>query len=80
MYGNLRKCLNNKGISVRAAALAIGMPEATFRTKLDLEGRMFSVDEAFAIKDGLFPEIEMRYLFKNTSNEVENAPTQENAS
>ena len=45
MYQNLEKCLKQKGLSVNAAAKVIGMPEATFRTKLG--GRSFSIDEAF---------------------------------
>lgn len=65
MYVNLKKCLKTKGISTRAAALTIGMPEATFRAKMSIDGRLFSTDEAFAIKDELFPEMELRYLFKN---------------
>ena len=69
MYENLEKCLKMKGLSVNAAAKAIGMPEATFRTKLG--GRTFSIDEAFEIIDNLFPEYDMRYLFKRVPNETE---------
>lgn len=63
MYANLRKSLENKNISFRAAALTIGMPEVTFRSKMDFDGRYFTVDEAFAIRDELLPEMNMRYLF-----------------
>lgn len=69
MYVNLDKCLTQKGISVNAAAKAIGMPEATFRTKL--RDRAFDTEEAFEIIDNLFPEYDMRYLFKRVSGEVE---------
>lgn len=37
------------------------MPESTFRKKVN--DRCFSVEEAFLIKDNLFPEADMRYLF-----------------
>ncbi|MBE6858302.1 MAG: hypothetical protein E7498_02560 [Ruminococcus sp.] len=62
MYVNLCDHLKKKGLSVNAAAAAIGMPEATFRTKV--QNRSFSVEEAFSIKENLFPELDIFYLFK----------------
>lgn len=62
MYANLLENLQRKGISINAAALAIGMPEATFRTKI--QNRSFYVEEAFYIKENLFPELDFKYLFK----------------
>lgn len=62
MYANLIDSLRKKGISINAAAAAIRMPESTFRTKAN--DRSFSVEEAYLIKDNLFPEVDMRYLFK----------------
>jgi hypothetical protein len=62
MYANLEKSLKQKGLSVRAAAAAVGMPEATFRTKLN--ERSFDVEEAFKIRDDLFPELDIFYLFE----------------
>lgn len=62
MYTNLDNSLKQKGISLYAAASAIDMPEATFRTKL--QSRSFSVDEAFMVKRHLFPEMDIFYLFK----------------
>lgn len=62
MYSNLLDELNKKGISINAAAKIIDMPEATLRTKI--QSRSFDVDEAFALRDNLFPEFDMRYLFK----------------
>lgn len=64
MYANLLENLQRKGISINAAALAIGMPEATFRTKI--QDRSFYVEEAFYIKENLFPELDFKYLFKRT--------------
>lgn len=49
------------------AALAIGMPEATFRTKV--QDRSFYVEEAFYIKENLFPELDFKYLFKKSDEE-----------
>ena len=63
MYSNLLDELNKKGISINAAAKIIDMPEATLRTKI--QSRSFDFDEAFALRDNLFPEFDMRYLFKN---------------
>ena len=69
MYTNLEKALKQKGLSVNAAAKLIDMPEATFRTKLG--GRSFSVDEALEIIDNLFPEYDLRYLFRREATDDE---------
>lgn len=63
MYKNLDKELKAKGISVNAAAAAIGMPEPTFRGKMNVAERSFSFDEAVNIKLNLFPELDIFYLF-----------------
>lgn len=64
MFTNLDRELNNGRISWRAAAKAIDMPEATFRSKIK-DGN-FSIDEAFNIKKMLFPQFELEYLFEKT--------------
>lgn len=64
MYCNLENELKRKGLSVNAAAAAIGMPEPTFRGKLSIEDRSFSIEEAIRIKLNLFPELDIFYLFK----------------
>lgn len=46
------------------AALAIGMPEPTFRGKLTIKDRSFTFEEAARIKVNLFPELDIFYLFK----------------
>lgn len=69
MYANLLENLQRKGISINAAALAIGMPEATFRTKV--QDRSFYVEEAFYIKENLFPELDFKYLFKKSDEEAQ---------
>lgn len=62
MYTHLEKAIKAKGISINAAASAIGMPEPTFRGKIT-EGRSFSIEEAMRIKINLFPEYDIAYLF-----------------
>lgn len=64
MYIHLENELKKKGISINAAAAAIGMPEPTFRGKMSLD-RSFSIEEAIRIKMNLFPELDILYLFKN---------------
>lgn len=64
MYRNLENELKRKGLSVNAAAAAIGMPEPTFRGKLSVKDRSFSIEEAIRIKLNLFPELDIMYLFK----------------
>lgn len=64
MYANLLSSLNCKGISVNAAAKVVGMPESTLRTKIYERG--FGLEEAFMIRDNLFPEYDIRYLFERT--------------
>ena len=71
-YRRLMDALQSKGVSNRAAAATISMPEATFRVKINgqTEGG-FTMDEAIAIKTNLFPEMDIIYLF--TRNEADRA-------
>ena len=64
MYENLKTALKNKGISNNAAAAAIGMPEPTFRGKMTVRDRSFSIEEAIHIKLNLFPELDIMFLFQ----------------
>ena len=64
MYANLLESLKKKGISLNAAAAAAGMPEATFRTKA--QDRSFYFEEAIRIRENLFPEMDLIYLFEKT--------------
>lgn len=68
MYENLKNALKSKGISNNAAAAAIGMPEPTFRGKMTVQDRSFSIEEAISIKLNLFPEMDMMYLFRRTDD------------
>lgn len=68
MYTNLNDSLKRKGLSVSATAKLLSMPEATFRTKL--QERSFSVEEAIKIKENLFPELDIFYLFKRDEKRI----------
>lgn len=62
MHKKLLNSLQNNGISINGATAAIQMLEATFRTKA--QKRSFYFEEAFEIRDNLFPELDLRFLFK----------------
>lgn len=68
MYENLSKALKSKGISNNAAAAAIGMPEPTFRGKMTVKDRSFTIEEAIEIKNNLFPEMDITYLFEREAD------------
>lgn len=67
MYTNLNDSLKRKGLSISAAAKLLSIPEATFRTKL--QERSFNVEEAIRIKENLFPELDIFYLFKRDTTD-----------
>lgn len=73
MYNNLKLALQSKGISYNAAAAYIGMPEPTFRGKMTVEERSFSVEEAIRIKLNLFPEMDIMYLFRRSEKNQKGA-------
>ncbi len=63
-YKRLIDAMQNKGLSNRAVAATIGMPEATFRTKINGQTESgFTIGEAVDIKTNLFPEMDIIYLF-----------------
>ena len=70
MYANLVDSMKKKGISFYAAAAAAGMPEATFRTKV--QDRSFYFEEAIKIKRNLFPEMDLTFLFEKTESDSGN--------
>ena len=61
MFGNLNREIGANGMSWRSVSAAIGMPESTFRNKIT-DGD-FSISEAFAIKNRVFPKYTLEYLF-----------------
>lgn len=71
MYSNLIDNLQKKGISINAAAALMNMSESTFRTKV--YERDFKFGEALKIRDNLFPELDLIYLFKKTESPTETA-------
>lgn len=62
MYANLDREIGANKMSWRSASTAIGMPESTFRNKITVGE--FSIDEAFNIKNLLFPKFTLEYLFE----------------
>ena len=65
MYKHLEEALKSKGISWNAAAKAAGMSEATFRSKMSGRSQCgFTITEAITIKENLFPEMDIIYLFQ----------------
>ncbi len=61
MFSNLNREINANGMSWRSVAVAIGMPESTFRSKIT-DGE-FSIGEAFKIRHRVFPKYDLEYLF-----------------
>ncbi len=59
---NLRAAMLLKKISTAALAALIGVTEKTANNKLNGETE-FTLKEALAIKENLFPEYDLGYLF-----------------
>ena len=64
MLTNLKRALENKGISVKAYAALLGVSEKTVWNKIN-EETDFSFPEAKKTKTELFPEYDIAYLFKS---------------
>ena len=70
MYEHLSNAIKSKGLSFRAVATIIGMPEATFRAKTNgRSGCRFTIEEAFSIQENVFPEMDIKFLFKRNDQE-----------
>lgn len=67
MFPNLDREIGANKMSNRAVAAAIGMAESTFRNKIN-EGN-FTIDEAFKIKERVFPKFELSYLFQRNEDD-----------
>ena len=63
MLSNLKKAMLDKGISAAAIAALIGTTEKTVNNKLN-GVTDFTLREAIKIRDNLFPEYDLYYLFK----------------
>lgn len=64
MLGNFRKAMKDKGISAAAIAALIGTTEKTVNNKIS-EETDFTLPEALCIRDNLFPEYDLCYLYKS---------------
>lgn len=63
-YRRLLDAMQSKKLSNRAVAATIEMPEATFRMKVSGQIESgFTMDEAIDIRNNLFPEMDIIYLF-----------------
>lgn len=69
-YKRLLDAMQSKKLSNRAVAATIGMSEATFRVKVNGQtAGGFSMDEAIDIRNNLFPEMDIIYLFTRAKAE-----------
>ena len=66
MFANLAKELKNKGITYRAIAGLIGCSEKTIQNKMS-GVTDFTLNEVLLINENMFPEYELKYLFKRTT-------------
>jgi len=66
MFPNLTKELKNKGITYKAVAGLIGCSEKSVQNKMN-GITDFTLNEVLLITDNMFPEYELRYLFKRAS-------------
>ena len=66
MFPNLTKELKNKGITYRAVAGLIGCSEKTIQNKMS-GVTDFTLNEVLLINENMFPEYELKYLFKRTA-------------
>lgn len=65
MYQNLKIELAKRDITNRKVAATLNIHENTVAYKLNGDGS-FSIEEAFILKDELFPNLDLKYLFKRT--------------
>lgn len=64
MLNNLKKALDDKGITIRAFAKVLGVDERTVYNKI--KGKTpFTYPEVMTAKKELFPEYDIEYLFRN---------------
>lgn len=61
MYENLKRAINECGMSWGFVASAINMPESSFKHKMKEGG--LSIEDAFTIKSRVFPKHDVDYLF-----------------
>lgn len=67
MLGNLKRALDNKGVSLRAYAAVLGISEKSAWNKVN-EETVLTYPEAIKTKKELFPEYDLEYLFASDVN------------
>lgn len=72
MFTNLASELKRKGISTRAVAGLIGCSEKSVLNKVNGTTE-FTLSEVLLINENLFPEYELKYLFRR-DNQTESRP------
>lgn len=64
VLNNLKRVLDDKGITIRAFAKVLEVDERTVQNKI--KGKTpFTYPEVLTAKKELFPEYDMEYLFRN---------------
>ena len=63
MLGHFRKAMRDKGISATAIAALIGTTEKTVNNKINGDSD-FTLPEALMIRENLFQEYDLCYLYK----------------
>ena len=63
MYNNLKAAMVHKGITIESIARLLNVHRNTVQNKLDGETD-FTIEQAFAITEIMFPEYKLTYLFR----------------
>ncbi|MGN0613578.1 MAG: hypothetical protein ACI4JB_06710 [Porcipelethomonas sp.] len=63
MFKNLEHAIHESHMTINSAAAAIGMSESSLRYKINKES--FGVNEAFKLRNILFPKYDLFYLFQS---------------
>ncbi len=72
MLNNLRAEMVRRNISAKDIAKVLGIGDRAARDRL--AGRVqFSIDEALAVRNNFFPELDIDYLFMRRDNSVDQA-------
>lgn len=66
MYDNLKALMAVKGISIETLARLVNLHRDTVKNKLNGESE-FSYGQAELIQETLFPEYNIRYIFRRTT-------------
>ena len=67
MYLNLKTEMDRNGISIEKVAEILEIHRNSASNKINGDSK-FSIEEAFELRDRLFPYADVQYLFKKTRN------------